>query len=209
MKYKRIFFLIVSNALLITLFMTSIGNTRAAPNDVAEVDIATSPTKVLFDVDNMKPGDSATRSITISNKGQQDFDYTMSTDLKAGSKKLYQELNLKVSDSEGELFNGKLDGFKGFEARTLVQSASEDLTFTVEFPAHLGNDFQGLATEVEFKFYVQGTLGGLLPVDGPKLPDTGTNTFKILAMGMLLAAMGFTLMMVQRFRKRRLDFNRS
>lgn len=40
------------------------------------------------------------------------------------------------------------------------------------------------------KFYAEGTLGGVLPVDGPKLPETGTNTFNILIAGIILALGG-------------------
>ncbi|RIW36096.1 LPXTG cell wall anchor domain-containing protein [Bacillus salacetis] len=193
-------------SLLILMFFSAINLATAAPNEsIPEVDIATTPTKVLFDVDNMKPGDWADRTIKISNKGKQDFTYTMSTHLKSGSKKLYNELTMKVSDAKGELYNGKISDFKGFDGRNLAKTAEEDLNFTVEFPAHLGNEFQGLETEVEFKFYVAGTLGGLLPVDGPKLPETGTNTFVFLTLGAIMSVASLLLMAVQRYRRKRLE----
>ncbi|KAA0548334.1 cell wall protein [Bacillus sp. BGMRC 2118] len=209
MKSTRLFFLILCNFLMITLFITSVGTTRAETTQLPEVDISTSPHKVLFNVGNMKPGDWATRTITVNNKGKQDFKYTMSVNMKSGSKKLFDEFMLKVSDKDRELYNGKLADFKGFESRTLYQSKSEDLTFQVDFPSHLGNEFQGLATEVEFKFYVAGTLGGLLPVDGPKLPDTATGMFNIIGAGAILVFGGMILFALDRFRKRRLDIRKA
>ncbi|WP_252183553.1 LPXTG cell wall anchor domain-containing protein [Rossellomorea vietnamensis] len=193
-------------SLLICMFFSAINLATAAPDDsIPEVDIATTPTKVLFDVDNMKPGDWADRTIKISNNGKQGFTYTMSSHLKSGSKKLYNELIMKVSDSKGELYSGKISDFSGLDSRELAKSATEDLIFTVEFPTHLGNEFQGLTTEVEFKFYVAGTLGGLLPVDGPKLPETGTNTFAFLVLGTILSLTSLVMFGIQRYRRKRLE----
>jgi LPXTG-motif cell wall-anchored protein len=200
---------IVIFSLLTLIYFSAVNLALAAPNNtIPEVDIATTPTKVLFDVSNMKPGDWADRTIKISNKGKQGFKYTMSADLKSGSKKLYNELMIKVSDSKNELFYGKVSDFKGLDPRELANSAEEDLNFTIEFPAHLGNDFQGLETEVEFKFYVAGTLGGLLPVDGPKLPETGTNTFLLLSIGAILSAAGFLMILFRRLMRKRVEFTR-
>jgi LPXTG-motif cell wall-anchored protein len=78
--------------------------------------------------------------------------------------------------------------------KNLIQSLksknSEELTFSIYFPYELGNEFQNLNCEFQFKFYVEGTLGGTLPVDGPKLPETGTNTFNILVAGAVLVLIG-------------------
>ncbi|MGF2618194.1 CalY family protein [Rossellomorea aquimaris] len=202
-KVKRC---LVVFSLLTLMFFSAVNLATASPDEsIPEVDIATTPTKVLFNVDNMKPGDWADRTIKISNKGKQDFTYTMSTHLKSGSKKLYNELTMKVSDEKGELYNGKISDFSGLESRELAKLAAEDLSFTVEFPPHLGNDFQGLSTEVEFKFFVEGTLGGLLPVDGPKLPETGTNTFAFLALGTILSLSSLVMFGIQRYRRKRLE----
>ena len=67
-------------------------------------------------------------------------------------------------------------------------------------PMELGNEFQGLRCEFQFKFYVEGTLGGILPADGPKLPNTGSDMFNILLAGAVLVLTGST---IQFFLKRR------
>ncbi|HEU5139289.1 MAG TPA: LPXTG cell wall anchor domain-containing protein [Bacillales bacterium] len=135
-----------------------IGNTGAsgAPK---EIDLATDPGEYLFKIANMKPGDWADRTLTIQNKGNQNFAYTVETQRKSGSEMFYNQLMLKVSDSKGVLYEGKLGGFSGFEnARPLASFSEEDLQFKITFPWESGNEFQGLATEVALKFYVEGDM---------------------------------------------------
>lgn len=173
----------------------------AIPTNSQEIDIVTTPERVLFNVSNMKPGDRATRTLTISNSGKQVFSYLSSADKKTGSDELYKALLLTVSDANGEVYKGSLGDFEKFEPRTLASQGSEELVFLVEFPAHLGNEYQGLECEVEFKFYVEGTLGGVLPVDGLKLPNTTTNTFNFIAAGIVIIAGGLIFYRYQNRKK--------
>ncbi|WP_159439938.1 TasA family protein [Bacillus sinesaloumensis] len=181
------------------LFFIHVNQVLAAPANKV-IDIMTTPEKVLFDIENFKPGDWATRTLTIKNSGSEDFKYLTSADRKSGSKELYEELVLSITDSTGEIFKGKLGEFKKIDPREIATGQQEDLIFTVEFPPHLGNEYQGLTTEVELKFYAEGTLGGALPVDGPKLPETGTNSFNLLIAGMLLVLGGGILYFILRRR---------
>ncbi|MCC3356757.1 TasA family protein [Bacillus sp. REN16] len=188
------------------LFFFLANQVSASPTNTNKViDIMTTPEKILFDIDNFKPGDWATRTLTIKNSGSEDFNYLTSADRKSGSKKLYEELYLTISDSSGEFFKGKLGEFKKINPRPIVSGKQEELIFTVEFPSHLGNEYQGLETEVEMKFYAEGTLGGVLPVDGPKLPETGTNTFNILIAGVVLVLGGGILFIFLKRRLRSVD----
>lgn len=190
---KVILFLLIIS---IVFVLTPTKKIAAQTNELQEIDISISPIEVLFDVKNMKPGDFATRELTVINNGTEDFNYTSSVHLSSGSKKLFDELILVVKDEEKELFKGKLSEFKGFTSRSLSSSTNEKLTFTVEFPAHLGNEFQGLFSEVELKFYVAGTLGGLLPVNGPRLPETGTFLFNLLILGGTLFVSGLLMNLI-------------
>lgn len=179
------------------LFFSQINQVSASPTkNSKEIDIMTTPEKVLFDIENFKPGDWATRTLTIKNSGSEDFKYLTSAKRKSGSKELYEELYLTISDKSGELFKGKLSEFNTIDPRSIASGKQEELTFTVEFPSHLGNEYQGLTTEVELKFYAEGTLGGALPVDGPKLPKTGTNTFNVLIVGIALVLSGSILFLI-------------
>jgi LPXTG-motif cell wall-anchored protein len=189
-----------SGLLIAFLLIIIISNPVSA--EVQEIDIVTTPEKVLFDVTNMKPGDWAIRDLKIKNSGKQDFDYLFSSNKKSGSTQLFNELFLTVTHGDTELYKGKLGGFSKLDTRVIKSGAEETLTFRVDFPEQLGNEFQGLATEVEFKFYVEGTLGGVLPVDGPKLPNTGTDMFNILVAGAVLVLTGTLLQFILAWRRR-------
>lgn len=163
-----------------------------------EINIETSPHKILFDVDNMKPGDWAIRDYTIFNKGKQDFEYTASAQFKSGSKKLFKQLEIEISDKNGVLYSGKIKDFDGLDYRKLAKSDEETLTFRVDFPAELGNEYQGLTSKFTIKLYVRGTLGGLLPADGGVLPNTATNMFNFIVGGLILVIGGATMYLYQR-----------
>jgi LPXTG-motif cell wall-anchored protein len=200
---------------LIVMFLFSIfplrSNAISNENDTVnqvtqkEIDIATSPHKIFFNLSNLKPGDRITKILTVYNNGKQDFSYLFSNNFVTGSEKFYNELLLKVSDSDRVLYQGKLKDFHKLDARGLKNGTEEELVFAVEIPFELGNEFQGVGCEFQFKLYVEGTLGGVLPVDGPKLPNTATGMFNLMALGAALIIGGFIFYSV--LNKRRQDIN--
>ena len=119
-----------------------------------------------------------------------------------GSEKIYNELELIIADKYGELYNGKLKNYKKLDSRNIKSNSNEGLTFSIYFPRELGNDYQSLSCEFQFKFYVEGTLGGVLPVNGPKLPETGTNTFNILVAGAGLMLSGLIFQFINNRRRK-------
>jgi LPXTG-motif cell wall-anchored protein len=140
------------------------------------IDIEASPDKVLFSIDNLKPGDWAERKLIIQNRGTNDFTYNTEAIFKKGSKKLYDEFLLKVNDSNQSLYNGKLKDFSGLNPRFLRTLNQEDLLFTVEFPSELGNEYQGLAFEVEFRFIAEEQINGNPDPDpDPETPPSDDN----------------------------------
>lgn len=165
-----------------------------------EIDLMTTPEKVLFDVTNSKPGDVIIKTLTLKNNGAEDLSYVFSSRFLQGTEMLYNELLLKVEDAQGVLYDGKLKDYKKIDSRNLASGDSEDLTFSIEFPYELGNEYQGLGSEFEFKFYVEGTLGGVIPVDN-KLPNTATNMFNFLIAGAALVGGGGAMMIHQKRRK--------
>ncbi|MGD6778719.1 LPXTG cell wall anchor domain-containing protein [Sutcliffiella horikoshii] len=207
MKYLR--WLSIASIYYLLMFMVlfvPLGSTIAS-EDVMEIDIITTPEKVLFDVDNMKPGDWAERVLEISNGGKEDFNYIVSSKLKSGDKKLYNELKLTItSEDNNELFNGTLGQFNKLDPREIKTIDKEQLTFQVNFPAELGNEFQGLTCEVEFKIYAEGTLGGLIPAEnGIKLPNTATDTMNIMIVGGTLLLIGLIVLLMYRLKKANLE----
>ncbi|UJL45359.1 LPXTG cell wall anchor domain-containing protein [Virgibacillus sp. NKC19-16] len=180
--------------------------------DKQEIAINIMPEDVLFDVPNMKPGDWAPRTIVIQNNGEMGFEYFTTLRNDSGSEKLFNELVLEVSDGEGELYNGKLAEFNTLSPRFLEPSSEEELHFTVRFPAHLGNEFQGLAAQFSLIFSAkgeqsdtdevisEGTIGSgdSYSAGGSRLPDTATNMFNLLLIGGLLLAAGVFLIVYNR-----------
>ncbi|WP_062350268.1 LPXTG cell wall anchor domain-containing protein [Bacillus kwashiorkori] len=164
--------------------------TQSVSAEDKEIDMMTTPDKILFSIDNFKPGDWAVRTITITNSGKEDFHYVASGKLTNGSKKLYDALILTITSGDEQLYNGQLGNFKKLRERPIPSGGKEELTFQIQFPPYLGNEYQGLTSEVQMKFYAAGTLGGLLPVDGPKLPNTSTNSYTLLLAGTLMLFSG-------------------
>lgn len=193
--------------LILPATTNAVSNENDAVNQVTqkEIDIATSPHKIFFNLSNLKPGDRITKILTVHNNGKQDFNYLFSNNFVTGSEKFYNELLLTVSDDDNVLYEGKLKDFQKLGVRSLKNGTQEKLVFTVDIPFELGNDFQGLGSEFQFKLYVEGTLGGVLPVDGPKLPNTATGMFNLMAIGAMLVIGGFILFTL--INKRRQDIN--
>lgn len=187
----------------------------------------TSPEKEFFQLANMKPGDWVTRTLKIQNRNESSFTYNTEAKFLNGSKKLYNEFLLKVWDSKGILYDDKLHEFKGLNPRLLQSKHQEDLQFEVKFPYELGNEFQGLGFEFEFKFIVEDTITNPLPEPNPNpegplkpshpippkelakspkegqiLPATATNMYNKMLIGVLLIISGGGLVVFLKRRKR-------
>ncbi|RXJ01759.1 hypothetical protein DS745_09790 [Anaerobacillus alkaliphilus] len=117
-----------------------------------------SPADLLFDLNNIKPGDIASRTLAVSNHGVESFNYVAIHKFTGGSKKFYEELLLKIEDNQSTLYEGKLNEFKRLPARPLESSDIEDLFFQIEVPFHLGNDFQGLTSQFTFTVVAEEDL---------------------------------------------------
>jgi LPXTG-motif cell wall-anchored protein len=117
-----------------------------------ELVIKTIPNKELFTILNMAPGDIEKRTLTVQNRDSRNFTYNSKARLKSGSEAFYNELLLKIEDSNEILFNGRLKDYDGIRTRLLRSLHQEDLKFSIEFPIDSGNEFKGLQIEVEFIF---------------------------------------------------------
>ena len=137
----------------------------------------TSPTTALITYSNMQPGDSVTNSITVTNSGNVQLRYAISSSAtNADSKALKDQLVLTVktvdvttpgtpcNDFDGtQLYTGDLDSTagklvgdntQGSQAgdRTLASSANETLCFRASLPLATGNTYQGATTTATFTF---------------------------------------------------------
>lgn len=196
MKWKFITITLYSIAMLTLIVFLPIGSTGAdGDTDTAEVELVTKPTKVLFDVANMKPGDVVQRTFSIENGGNVDVHYKTKAKFMNGSKKLYDQLLLQITDGEDILYDGTLSNFSGFDERQLSLSDKEQFIFNVEFPYESGNEFQGLATQFQIIFSADYLpIGAGESSFGSKLPKTGIIHPSIfMLIGLLLFAIGTRL----------------
>lgn len=160
----------IVSTIIFTFFLLLMTPQISQAEDTKQIDIGTEPNEYLFNLSNLKPGDQASRILTIQNRGQRDFTYYTKAEFKGGDEKLYNEFLLKISDSNGILHQGKLKDFKSLAPRFLKSMNEEDLKFELEFPFELGNEFQGLGFEVEFIFTVED-MDPPPPPDDPDDPD--------------------------------------
>ena len=184
-----------------------------AENDVA---ISLSPNEKLFDITNMKPGDWAPRTLTVTNSGDADFVYQMQLQ-NSGEKKLFNELMVEIKAGDIELFQGKLAELKSLPGRKLISGSEENLDITIRFPEHLGNDFQGQSSVFVFSFVAEGkdnttvqamTKGQVASV-GPtpselSQPTISTNIFIFILAGTLLVVSGIVFMIIRNYRRVRI-----
>src|SRR5690625_3180247 len=152
MKYKK---LMLSLIVVLLLGLSPFLSMPAAADD--GISIGVLPNDTLFQVEDMKPGDWAPRTVTVENNGQEDFSYSMYIESKSQDK-LFNELLLEIVASEMELYAGNLADFENLEGRNLEQGKQEDLEITIRFPTHLGNEFQGLNTAFNIVFTAEGQL---------------------------------------------------
>jgi len=195
---------IISMVLLLLIIFPFKGSAEDKQN-IVQVDLAISPAEILFDISNMKPGDSVSRELLVVNNGADDFKYILENNFMSGDRVLYNQFDLIIEDNNGIVFEGKLNKFSELAPRLLKSKNEENLSLFIKMPIELGNEFQGLSSDFQFKIYVEGTMGGVIPVDN-RLPDTATNMFNYLLAGVALIGGGITLFMMQR--KRKLDTKR-
>ncbi|OIU67713.1 TasA family protein [Rossellomorea aquimaris] len=201
--YKIVTIIIISSYLINTDIFAE-ENTK----EHRSADISVSPSPILFNLTNMKPGDKITRNITISNRGKQDFSYLFKNTFLSGSEKFYNELILDISDGNKTLAEGKVKDFKNLDLRNLERSDSKTYEISIEIPYGLGNEYQGLMTEFQFDFLAEGPDGAVTSVaEGSLLPDTGTDYFNYLMWGSSLFLAGICLYILTRRKLRLSDFS--
>lgn len=204
--------LVVTLFCILALVIVMGGNSVTAEEEEKELAINVLPGDVLFNINNMKPGDWAPRTITVQNKGIKDFTYQMSL-RNDGEEKLFNELLLEINDSKTVLYEGKLADFTKLSDRDLSTSKQEELEVTVIFPEYLGNEFQGLDAEFSILFTAEGKTSQLaeVSVDGmigsgnsqtqSFLPNTATGIFNLFLSGAVLLISGVFILLYKKWRK--------
>jgi hypothetical protein len=123
----------------------------------------------ILTASNMKPGDSASGSVTIANTGSLPGTFTLSKSnltnpkLGTGGEKLSDQLDLVIKDGSTTVYSGKLGAMgsitlDGDTATAGTQqfgasgspTASHSYDFAVTLPSATGDAYQGTSTSVQY-----------------------------------------------------------
>ncbi|WP_272031514.1 TasA family protein [Oceanobacillus kimchii] len=214
---KKILLLIVCLGITVSLIFPYHSHADTDNSNAHEIELSITPDDFLFNIENMKPGDWAPRTLTINNSGSSEFEYQMSVE-NNGNDKLFNELLLLIEDvDQNKLYDGKISEFSSIPSRYLDAENHEDLHITVTFPEHLGNEFQGVSSSFSFIFYAEGDtiqgnkdndvaeVSGLVENDNGDsnnqlLPNTATSIFSILLLGLLIVSVGLFVVIWQKYK---------
>ncbi|MDT9026775.1 LPXTG cell wall anchor domain-containing protein [Rossellomorea yichunensis] len=138
------------------------------------------------------------------------------------------DLKVYEGDKSILIFDDKLKNFTGFKPKPLKKGVTDSLFFQVEMPYELGNEFQQTSAYFEMIIVAAantsttpedsddpvkqpesnvkptpvnpGTNDTQLPVasQGPKLPNTATNLYLLLTVGLILTTVGLTIIYVNK-----------
>lgn len=114
----------------------------------------------ILSASNMRPGDSQTGTVDITNTGSLAAPFTLTESSVTGAT-LAAQLALKVvdcGDTSGTpdcttgptLYNGTLDSLPSTSLGTLAAGQGHRYEFTVTLPSSTGNAFQGLSASADF-----------------------------------------------------------
>ena len=152
---KQLTLLIVFSIILLSIQLLLPFSALATTSN-KEIDISSTPSSIYFNVTNLKPGDSITKTVTIHNQGKMDFSYLCHAYKESGSDMLYNQLQLEASMDGKKVYEGPLHQFTGMPARPLDHSTSEEMTLKVIFPWESGNEYQGLSAVAMIQLTAKG-----------------------------------------------------
>lgn len=205
--------------LLILCFVSLDVNAVSGKSAKEEIMIERYPDEAIYQLENMKPGDIAYRTLTIKNNNKRDLFYTMELN-NVGDPALYNELLLRIMYLDEVVFYGKLKDYEGVVDRPLTAQAEEIIEFDLKFPEELGNEYQGLTAAFRFEFTArtaddESLISTIAKGEGDSLsnpgkgigsvlPKTATHIFTYLFIGFLLLIIGGLISYLNE-RKRRLQ----
>ena len=148
------------------------------------------PNQMLFQIENMKPGDWTTEKFTVSNKRQENTHYLLASRFSGGSKKFYNQLQLTVKQGKDTLFHGQLADFQGFGVKTLDTGEKTQFEFRIDFPYESGNEFQGLVTHFDILVQAEDRMEDTAVFHNDRLPNTASMIFTYLLIGSIFLLVG-------------------
>jgi hypothetical protein len=185
--------LIKSISIIIIFFLTLSSGFVITSAEQNELKLKITPSTSFINALNLAPGDSITSDIIIRNDVL--VDVNIKSRIQSGSNLLYNILDLNVIDGSEILYKGKLQGFENLIIKSVTEKGKR-LKFTVTLPKYSNNELQGQKVMVAFDFITKNS--DLNPPWKGSLPDTATNTFNYLIVGIILLISGCILKTTQK-----------
>jgi hypothetical protein len=148
---------IVIAALVVVFSFSIFGSSSANPGNLATSGIMTQDNskdgQAILTVEKLLPGESGTGTVSITNVGDADGDFTLAaSNLASDPADFAATLTLVVTDGQDEVYNGLLSDMTTVDLGTWAADQKHDFTFTVTFDAAAGNEFQDATTTLDFKW---------------------------------------------------------
>lgn len=117
----------------------------------------------LMNVSGLVPGDTAARSVTITNTGNVGFTYVAAAGATASTLLWTDTTNgVQVTVARGSttLYTGPIKTLVLPTSPTIAAGATDTLTYSFTFPATAGNTFQGLSQDFTITYTATQLPGG-------------------------------------------------
>lgn len=148
---------IIVAAVVVAFSFSIFNSTSANPGNTATSGIMSQENskngQAILTVENMLPGDTASGTVSITNVGDTDGDFSLTASNLLDTPPtpaLSQVLTLVVTDGTTEVYNGPLAGMTVVDLGTWPAGETHGYAFTVTFDATAGNEYQDATTTVDF-----------------------------------------------------------
>ncbi len=157
---------LVIAALVVVFSFSLFGSSSANPGNmtasgIMEQDNSADGAAILT-VENLLPGESGTGTVSITNVGDADGDFTLTAsnlvDTPA-TPAFSSTLTLTVTDGADSVYDGPLSEMTTVDLGTWAADDQHDFTFTVTFDAASGNEFQDASSTVDFTWDATQSTG--------------------------------------------------
>ncbi len=106
------------------------------------VAVSASPTSEAISMENLAPGESQSRVLSVTNTGSLPVDVSVTEAKRAGITAFYNALHCSVSVGNGSVYDGTLAGMQTAPVR-LGPGESAELEFAITIPADAPNSLSG------------------------------------------------------------------
>ena len=117
----------------------------------------------LLNLANLVPGDTASRTVTLTNTGTVGMTYTAASSAAAGTLLWTDTTNgIQVSVKRGPtlLYSGPLKTLALAASPTIASGGTDTLSFDFSLPTSAGNTFQGLSQDFTITYTATQLAGG-------------------------------------------------